>query len=97
MSMIAKNKMEELKSGCIYINDYKYNILDLDDQTINFTEKGYNINVLIKPLEDNENINYVNLKISNEEEDMFYNLIRYINFHENAFPNIYEEFVINND
>lgn len=96
MGIIAKNKMEEVKSGYIYIDDYKNNILDIDYAAIDFIEKDYNINILMIPLENNENINYIDLKVTDKSGNRSYNLIRYVNFYENNFPNIYEEFTNNN-
>lgn len=94
MGEVAKDKMEELKSNCIYIEGEEYSILELQKEPISFKEKGYKIDVFIIPLHDNTNIHYINLKIANETGDAFYNLIRYINFHKSTFPNIYEELTI---
>lgn len=80
IGMIAKNKMEEIKSGYIYIDDNRYYLLDLEE-TINFKERNYNINISISPLHDYENISCVNLEVSNEKGNISYNLVRYINLH----------------
>lgn len=77
IGMIARNKMEEIKSGYVYIDNNRYCLLDLGE-TINFKEQNYNINISIRPLHDYENINQVNLEVSNEKGNVYYNLIRYI-------------------
>lgn len=72
----AKNKMEEIKSGYIYIDDNRYSILDLD-KSVEFKEQDYNISISISPLQGHENIDRVNLEIENG--NVYYNLVRYIN------------------
>lgn len=79
VGIIAKNKIEEIKSGYIYIDNNKYNILDLGE-TINFKEENYNVDVFVSSLPNYENINRIGLKVSNESGNISYNLIRYINF-----------------
>lgn len=75
---IAGNKMEEIKSGYVYIDNDKYLLLNLGED-ISFEERNHNINISIKPLDDHEGIICVNLEVSNEKENISYNLIRYIN------------------
>ena len=77
MGILAKNKMEEIKSGYIYIDDNRYHILDLED-SISFKEQNYDINISIIPLHDYENISCINLDVRDERENISYNLIRYI-------------------
>ena len=77
MGILAKNKMEEIKSGYIYIDDNKYHILDLEE-SIDFKEQNYDINISIGPLHDYENISRINLEVRDEKENISYNLIRYI-------------------
>lgn len=74
---IAKNKMEEIKSGYIYIDNNRYCLSDLSE-TISFEERNYNINVSINPLYDYEDISCINLEVSNEKGNISYNLVRYI-------------------
>ncbi len=80
MGTLAKNKMEEIKSGYIYIDDKRHLFLDLGD-SISFKEHNYDINIAVKPLYDYENIRLVNLEVSNEKENTYYNLIRYIDMY----------------
>ena len=78
--MLAKNKMEEVKSGYIYIDNNRYHILDLEEP-IGFREQNYDINISISPLHDHENISRINLEVRDEKENISYNLIRYIDLH----------------
>ncbi|MFW5648887.1 MAG: type IV pilus modification PilV family protein [Candidatus Alkaliphilus sp. MAG34] len=75
---VAKNKMEEIKTGYVYIGDEKHHLLDLEE-IANFKEQSYNINIFIEPLHDYENIVCVNLVVGDEKRNISYNLIRYIN------------------
>ena len=77
IGILAKNKMEEIRSGYIYIDDNRYHILDLED-SISFKEQNYDINISIIPLHDYENISCINLDVRDERENISYNLIRYI-------------------
>ncbi len=77
IGILARNKMEEIKSGYIYIDDNRYHILDLED-SISFKEQNYDINISIIPLHDYENISCINLDVRDERENISYNLIRYI-------------------
>ena len=77
IGILAKNKMEEVKSGYIYIDDDRYYILDLEEP-INFGEQNYDINISIRPLHNYENISCINLEVSHERENISYNLIRYM-------------------
>lgn len=97
MGKIAKNKMEELKSGYIYIDGDKYHVLELEDQNINFEEENYRIDIIIQPVQDYPSISYIKLNVTNEKEGSSYNLVRYINFYGNILPNIYEEFTVIKD
>lgn len=72
--------MEEIKTGYIYIGNEKHYLLDLE-KTMNFKEQNYNVDILIEPLHDYENIVCVNLVVGSEEGNISYNLIRYINLH----------------
>ena len=78
VGMIAKNKMEEIKSGYIYIDNDKHRLLDLGE-TISFAEQGCNIDISVRPLHNYKNISCVNLEVCNEKGNISYNLIRYIN------------------
>lgn len=75
---IAKNKIEEIKSGYVYIDNNKYCILGLGE-TINFREQDYDINISIMPLHNHENIGCVNVEVASEKGNTCYNLVRYIN------------------
>lgn len=77
IGILAKNKMEEVKSGYIYIDNNRYHILDLEE-SIGFKEQNYDINISISPLHDYENISRINLEVRDEKENISYNLIRYI-------------------
>ena len=77
IGMLAKNKMEEVKSGYIYIDNNRYHILDFEEP-ISFREQNYYINISINPLHDYEGISRINLEVSDEKENISYNLIRYI-------------------
>ena len=77
IGMLAKNKMEEVKSGYIYIDDDRYYIPDLEE-SMGFREQNYDINISIRPLHDYENISCINLEVSHERENISYNLIRYM-------------------
>ena len=48
MGIVAKNKMEEIKSGYIYIDDNRHFILDLGE-SITFEEQNYNIKFQLNP------------------------------------------------
>lgn len=97
MGELAKGKIEELKTNRIYINGEEYFILELQDNDISFKEDGYKIDISIIPLYENTSIYCVNVKVSGETGDSFYNLVRYIDFHENTFPNVYEELTIDSN
>lgn len=77
IGILAKNKMEEVKSGYIYIDNNRYHILDLEE-FIGFKEQNYDVNISISPLHDYENISRINLEVRDEKENISYNLIRYI-------------------
>jgi prepilin-type N-terminal cleavage/methylation domain-containing protein len=77
---IAKNKMEEIKSGYVYIDNNRYYFLDLGE-IINFKEQDYDINISIRPLDNYENIGCVNVVVRSEKGNTDYNLVRYINLH----------------
>lgn len=77
IGILAKNKMEEVKSGYIYIDNNRYHILDLEE-SIGFKEQNYDVNISISPLHDYENISRINLEVRDEKENISYNLIRYI-------------------
>lgn len=77
---IAKNKIEEIKSGYVYIDNNRYCISGLGE-TVNFKEQDYDISISIKPLHDRENIGCVNVEVENEKGNAYYNLVRYINLH----------------
>ena len=77
IGILAKNKMEEIKSGYIYIDNNRYHILDLEE-FIGFKEQNYDVNISISPLHDYENISRINLEVRDEKENISYNLIRYI-------------------
>ncbi len=80
IGILAKNKMEEVKSGYIYIDNNRYHILDLEE-FIGFKEQNYDVNISISPLHDYENISRINLEVRDEKENISYNLIRYIDLH----------------
>lgn len=44
----SKNKMEEIKSGYVYIDNNRYYFLDLGE-IINFKEQDYDISISIRP------------------------------------------------
>ncbi len=75
---IAKNKMEEIKSGYVYIDNNRYYFLDLGE-IINFKEQDYDISISIRPLDNYENISCVNVEVGDERGNTDYNLVRYIN------------------
>jgi hypothetical protein len=75
---IAKNKMEEIKSGYVYIDNNKYYFLDLGE-IISFKEQDYNINISTRPLDNYENISCVNVEVEDGKGNIGYNLVRYIN------------------
>ncbi|MCK9268653.1 MAG: prepilin-type N-terminal cleavage/methylation domain-containing protein, partial [Alkaliphilus sp.] len=68
IGMLAKNKMEEVKSGYIYIDNNRYHILDFEEP-ISFREQNYYINISINPLHDYEDISRINLEVSDEKEN----------------------------
>lgn len=75
IGLIAKNKMEEIKSGYIYIEGNRYDILSIGNKVV-FEEEGYRIEVAIKALDDYENIKHINLEVRGK--DKYYNLVRYV-------------------
>lgn len=97
MGELAKSKVEELKSNRIYIDHVEHPIISLLDETIHFQEDEYTVEVSIKPLHNNPKMHHVNVKVTSELSNAFYNLIRYMDFSKDTFPNIYEELPIDSD
>lgn len=75
IARLAKNKMEEIKSGHIYIEGRKYYIGDLGNN-ISFEEGEYRINISVKAINNHTYIRYVDLQV--EDGNKAYNLVRYV-------------------
>ncbi len=91
IAQIAKNKMEEIKSGYVYINEEKLSITDLNQDHINFNENNYKVDIFINFLSDNTSSCYVNVVVNSQDGESQYNLVRYINLNIDDLPVIYEE------
>ena len=89
MSKICKDKIEEIKTGRIYIEEKEYFLSEFNEDTIDFKEKGYDVNISIKRLVDNKKIHYINIYVNKDKYQ--YNMIRYFDFDNITFPIIYEE------
>lgn len=94
MIRICKNKMEDFKSGRIYIEEEEYSLSEITEQAISFKEEGYDINIFINPLDDT-NLNYsIKISVSKDGGNYQYNLIRLFNFENIELPIIYDELSI---
>lgn len=91
MMKICKNKIEELKTERIYVDEKEYFISEFTGEVINFKENDYDVNISIKPLLDNTSNYYINVDVSKDKGKYQYNIVRYFNFEKINFPVIYEE------
>lgn len=88
---LSISKIEELKSGRIYINGEEHLILGDVDEIIIFEEEDCNIEVHMKDVPHLSDLKYVNIQVSSKKSQYRYHLIRFIHFKRNELPRSYDE------
>lgn len=91
---LSVSKMEELKSGRIYIDGEAYLILEDEDGIIRFEEDGCTIEVHMRSIPRLPDIKQVTIRVSSNKKQYQYHLVRLIRFNKNELPRIYDEIFV---
>ena len=90
---LSVSKMEELKSGRIYIDGEAYLILEDGDGIIRFEEDGCTIEVHMRSIPRLPDIKQVTIRVNSNKKQYQYHLVRLIRFNKNELPRVYDEFL----